>query len=141
MRSYVLGFLFDGLSGSVILIQKDKPDWQKGLLNGVGGKIEEGETPLAAMVREFAEETGANTDPEIWNNFCTLQGDDFVVHCFKAKSTAMWTCARTRESEFVVKVEVRDLHLRRCVTNVNWLIPLALDENDGRPFHVAACYS
>ncbi len=40
------------------MIEKLKPEWQKGRLNGVGGKVEEGEDPFDAMVREFREETG-----------------------------------------------------------------------------------
>jgi 8-oxo-dGTP diphosphatase len=41
---YVLGFLFDPSQKDVVLIKKLKPEWQKGKLNGVGGKIEEGES-------------------------------------------------------------------------------------------------
>ena len=41
---YVLGFLFRDNCTSVVLIRKDKPRWQAGLLNGVGGKINDGET-------------------------------------------------------------------------------------------------
>src|SRR5258706_10631348 len=58
VQSYVVGFLFDD-EGNVALIRKTKPLWQKGLLNGVGGKIEPGEEPIKAMRREFLEETGA----------------------------------------------------------------------------------
>ncbi len=56
--NYVAGFLFEPYMERVVLIQKEKPTWQKGRLNGVGGKMELGETPLQAMQREFREETG-----------------------------------------------------------------------------------
>lgn len=55
---YVLGFMFNEAESKVILIFKNRPAWQAGKLNGIGGKIEEGETPIQAMNREFAEETG-----------------------------------------------------------------------------------
>ncbi len=58
MIEYVAGFLFSEDKKHVLLIQKNKPEWQKGLYNAVGGKIEPEETPLDAMHREFYEETG-----------------------------------------------------------------------------------
>ena len=42
-------------------------EWQAGLLNGIGGKIEDGEAPIEALVREFAEETGVQTSAEEWS--------------------------------------------------------------------------
>lgn len=57
MKHYVLGFAFDSRN-RVVLIHKERPDWQRGKWNGVGGHINEGELPYSAMVREFKEETG-----------------------------------------------------------------------------------
>lgn len=54
---YVVGFLFSEDESRVLLVLKNRPAWQEGKLNGVGGKIEAGETPLQAMEREFKEET------------------------------------------------------------------------------------
>jgi 8-oxo-dGTP diphosphatase len=73
IKSYCLGFAFDDL-GRVCLITKDKPDWQKGKLNGVGGSIEPGEMPIDAMVREFKEETGVEVPIWRWTHFGTMQG-------------------------------------------------------------------
>lgn len=56
-KEYVLGFMFDPTLRKVLLVWKDRPTWQKGRLNGIGGHIEAGETPHEAMVREFEEET------------------------------------------------------------------------------------
>src|SRR3972149_224048 len=55
---YVLGFMFSYDLKQVALIRKSHPEWQKGKLNGIGGHIEENETEIRAMMREFAEETG-----------------------------------------------------------------------------------
>ena len=57
MKKYVTGFLFSKDASHVVLIKKINPQWQNGLFNGVGGKIETNETSIAAMVREFFEET------------------------------------------------------------------------------------
>jgi hypothetical protein len=35
MKEYVLGFMFNRLLGHVILIEKNRPEWQKGHYNGV----------------------------------------------------------------------------------------------------------
>ncbi len=58
MQEYVCGFMFSPDKKQVALIRKTKPEWQKDLLNGIGGKIESGESPHEAMVREFYEESG-----------------------------------------------------------------------------------
>lgn len=39
MNSYVCGFLMSYDMDKVVLIKKNRPDWQKGKWNGVGGKI------------------------------------------------------------------------------------------------------
>ncbi|WP_164969449.1 hypothetical protein [Halarcobacter ebronensis] len=53
MKHYVTGFLFTKDFKHVVLIKKLNPEWQRGLFNGVGGKVEENEKPCDAMSREF----------------------------------------------------------------------------------------
>jgi 8-oxo-dGTP pyrophosphatase MutT (NUDIX family) len=50
-----VGFLFS--NEKVLLVKKEKPNWQKGYWNGIGGKLLPDEAPLAGMRREFHEET------------------------------------------------------------------------------------
>ena len=58
MISYVVGLVFDASNTKVLLVKKNRPNWQVGKLNGIGGKVEEGETPYEAVVRECEEECG-----------------------------------------------------------------------------------
>lgn len=111
--NYVLGFMFDWNAEHVVLIQKTKPKWQEGLLNGVGGKIEEGETPYEAMVREFEEETGVKET--FWlnvglmeNTSSTDESNDWQIHLFRAivDPAILFDCKTTTEEEIkIVNIE------------------------------------
>lgn len=83
---YVLGFIFDSSSQRVLLIRKRRPAWQAGKLNGVGGKIELGETPLEALVREVREEAALDTAADPWRYFGLMAGPDFEVHCYEIRT-------------------------------------------------------
>jgi 8-oxo-dGTP pyrophosphatase MutT (NUDIX family) len=78
MQEYAVGFLHN--DHDVALIRKNRPQWQAGFLNGIGGKIEPGETPHDAMVRECKEEAGRFIGP--WDHFLTLEGTTARVFCF-----------------------------------------------------------
>src|SRR5437764_210410 len=76
MRSYVCGFLFSPDRSQVLLIRKNRPAWQAGKLNGVGGKVEPGESLHAAMRREFREEAALDLPESAWRHCLTLVGPD-----------------------------------------------------------------
>lgn len=85
---YCVGFAFYG--SDVVLIRKARPEFQKGLLNGVGGKIEFGESAVQAMVREFFEETKTQTYNSQWKYFGYLNDTHMhgvKVHVFYAELT------------------------------------------------------
>ena len=90
MTEYVLVFPFilrSKSEQSVLLILKDRPNSQKGRLNLLGGKIESGETPEQAAVRELKEESGLSAMgdrfPELVGPYICgkIVGDDFIVYC------------------------------------------------------------
>ena len=70
MIHYVLGFLFRGNGRDVLLIHKARgPSNVRGRLNGVGGKVNPGEPPFAAMRRESIEECGVDVS---WTRYGSM---------------------------------------------------------------------
>lgn len=123
-RKYVCGFRFSP-DGQVVLIRKNKPAWQKGGLNGVGGKIEPGETPLQAMRREFYEEAGL--DIEDWTLSVVLSGhnnDGWIVYFFQSHGPI--DGAESKTDEQITMVPARNLP-QDVLYNLHWLIPLCLE--------------
>lgn len=129
MQKYVLGFAFDLELDYVCLIEKQKPDWQKGKLNGIGGKVEVGESSRNAMVREFREETGVDTNGDDWDFFAKLTGDNYEMHCFRIRTNDVHRVA-TMEIEQVDNYRT-DLVLQsgKTVHSMHVLLPLAMDDN------------
>lgn len=126
-KYYVAGFLFSEDYSKIVLIRKNKPEWQAGAYNGVGGKIElTDDSPLMAMIREFKEETGVEV--KSWVEFCKLSGKEFEVYFFKA--TGDVTKVKTMEDEEVCIFDSSYVYTENLIQNLHWLIPLALDSDD-----------
>ena len=122
MKHFAIGFVFNEAEDAVLLIKKRKPKWQAGHWNGVGGKIEEGETPLKAINREFREETGVVHAFEHVITFVCPSGTVFV---FKAISE--------HEEIMFEQLEIEQLKVWRLVllphnmmANLKWIIPVCL---------------
>jgi 8-oxo-dGTP diphosphatase len=128
-QHYCLGFLFNRDRSSVVLVEKSKHrglEWQRGKLNGPGGKVEPGETPEEAMRREFREE--ASLDVNNWRRFAGLYGPDYVVHCFTAETREEVKVLRGEDDQEINFYLVRNLDQLAILPNLLWLVPLALDE-------------
>jgi len=127
---YVVGFMFDSNKEKVVLIEKQRPDWQKNLLNGVGGHIEAAESGIEAMKREFSEETGV--DCPDWENYANLSDakGHFNVEMFYAISDKMFEVV-SKTDERVLIEWVKDLDKLNVIPNLRWLIPMALSFERG----------
>lgn len=125
MTKYVCGFCFNENLTRIALIEKKKPKWQEGLLNGIGGKIEEGETPEQAMIREFKEEAGIDT--EQWSPFVTISGEGWRVYFFYYIEKEIFDYIRTQEDEGIFLLDVDGVFDNyACIKNLEWLIPMAI---------------
>lgn len=150
MTRYVCGFYFRANRSQVALIEKQRPEWMKGKMNGVGGHVDPHEVgnERVAMSREFHEETGVKIDPKRWKLFAILRGNDedrpggvgpFTVHFFTADWETGDAKVDSKTDEVVQMIDVA--HLPRdgrngVLPNLHWLIPLALGPRKDWPFEV-----
>ena len=72
IANFTMGIIFSSDCSNVYLLRKDHPEFQAGLLNGVGGKLEPGETYAGCMARE-AKEEGSYTGE--WNHLGSMRGN------------------------------------------------------------------
>lgn len=121
---YVAGLLFSDDGLRVTLILKNRPDWQAGFYNALGGKVEFGELPADAMKREFIEEAGVDID---WEYRFRLSGPDYTVHWFSCHNTEAMTYLRTMTDEIVEVVEAYDLP-ENVIPNLWWIVPMMNDD-------------
>jgi 8-oxo-dGTP diphosphatase len=133
---YVAGFLFrasrTGLGKDVLLVEKQKPSWQRELLNGIGGKHEGREMLIDTMHREFQEETGLDISRARWHRFaCEEKPGDYVVHFYRAQLDQPGEDGGVPDindvGEALLWVPVQALPNVRVVGNLRWLVPLAED--------------
>ena len=129
----VVGFAFTPDLQQVVLIRKRRPEWQAGRLNGVGGKIEEQETPRQAMSREFDEEAGVRIPPAEWAPFAVLTGDGYRVHFF---ATINAKELRSRTDEIVEVHRTLQLPYGEMIRNLAWLIPMGMYDVRGEPYRI-----
>lgn len=114
----------------MVLMNKHKPPKQRGKLNGVGGSVElNDKSPRAAMVREFAEETGLATSEEQWKAFCTFINADASEVIFFICNDDRYREVTTAESEPVIIVDypLSPANKKIIMPNLSWLLPLGLD--------------
>jgi 8-oxo-dGTP diphosphatase len=131
MKTYVLGFAFDEQKTQVLLVQKQKPKWQEGLLNGIGGKIKPNENACNAMYRECYEETNLILG---WENKGFMSGinndkSPFECHIFYAYDNKIFDFKQVEEEPLALHspfVIIRPDYEGFIVPNLSFLIPFGL---------------
>ena len=123
MQHFVLAFIFTSDLQKVLLILKNRPTWQAGNFNGIGGKIEPGETAAKAICREVEEETGIRTKPAYWQYMGKMVASNWDNEIFTMALSPKISPQSITDEEVswhsVVNVPTNS-H-----SNLPWLIPLA----------------
>jgi len=125
MGHYVLGLVFSKSRGKILLIEKKRPKWQAGRWNGIGGKIEQNESPIGAMQREALEETGHSFLYKHVITFVCPGGTVFVFEAITCATNADYIPFEQVEDG---RLEVFDLDNlpTNMMGNLRWIIPLSL---------------
>jgi 8-oxo-dGTP diphosphatase len=114
----------------VTVIRKRRPEWQTGLLNGVGGKIEDHEVAAEAMAREFQEETGVDIVAPDWERALVLIYPECTVNFFRTRQPdRMFKHLRSKTDEEVLTMETATLlwhHSHELIPNLQWIIPFLI---------------
>lgn len=152
---FVCGFMFNSRTEQVLLIEKKRPKWQAGLLNGVGGKLEPAtesnpntaglthfdrafENPVEAMVREFREETRIETKTRDWDEILQLRVNYINdVYFFRTYTNDYFhdiisNCPPPTDEKMYI-FDLKDLitKQRTLVKSLTWILPMCLDKNLG----------
>ena len=133
MKNYSLGFVFSPDLKEVYLIRKNRPAWQAGKLNGIGGEMLPGESITTCMIREAQEETGLETRPDDWMIYAFLHGPDFRVMVSWLRLSLPCRQPLTKTDEEIVLVRISDLENHETIDNVPLLIQAALADMRSKP--------
>ena len=124
MSKFTVGFVFDSSLEHVLLVHKQRPEWQAGKVNGIGGKIEPGETALECIARECEEESTLKIPPSDWLHFGTIHQPQGNVEVLAAAYGGGHSDASQNDHEAVEWFPINHLP-DNVMQNLHFLIPAA----------------
>ena len=113
-------------------MRRDRPAWQAGRVNALGGRLMAGESAAMAARREVREECGV--DVAEWREVLAWEDAEYRMHVMSAMSDRARD-ARTMEDQEVFLANVNALP-HNVIDNLRWLVPLALDTDVAFPIAV-----
>jgi len=131
----VVVFIFDAKHDKVLLIKKARPEWQKGLYNGVGGRAKFGESSEEAAIREVKEETGFDICKlDLHPVIHMLASTGMDVDFFSCKVPEIYRFNDNNDEPLDVFwiSKLPD----KIIPNLRWLIPLAYDDTTIKPLQI-----
>lgn len=130
-KEYVVGFVFDSTKSQVLLIKKERPEWQKGRYNGIGGLVESNELSDSAMTRECKEECGLEISD--WILFAIVECPTIRLYYFKAFVDLKYLFQmKSLTDEEVIMCHLynysKNYFLTKMVQPSSWILLMALDD-------------
>lgn len=127
--------MFDTFHRKIVVVEKKRPKWQLGRLNGPGGKIELTDaSPEAAMAREFYEECCQQIDTTRWAHVCTMTflRDDEIALVYVLTTDTDDDYLEDGTDEHVLWYDVDHLfkirHHPVAIHNLAWLVAMCSDD-------------
>lgn len=127
MQKYTLGFIFNKNLDHVLLMHKNRPDWQAGKVNGLGGKLFDGEDSIDCIAREIKEESNLDIQKERFVYIGNLSSDTFHMDVFGAVYDGSLADAQSMETEEVEWFQIESLP-KNGIDKLSWLIHITLDK-------------
>jgi 8-oxo-dGTP diphosphatase len=124
-QKFTLGFIFNPELTKVLLVHKEKPEWQKGKINGIGGKYEDGETAEQCISRETFEESTLRIPSNEWTYVGTVHQERGDFGVLAATYAGPPQDAVKNDYEEIEWFKVGKLPAN-VIPNLQWLVPLAL---------------
>lgn len=125
--TFVVVFIFNHDLTQVLLILKNRPAWQAGFFNGLGGKLEAGETALQCAWREIREESTLDIREEDWVEVGVIKQPQGDVAVLTTRYESAMNDARTNEDE-PIEWHPSDCMPNNVIANLRWLIPLCQEK-------------
>jgi 8-oxo-dGTP pyrophosphatase MutT (NUDIX family) len=131
MIEATLCFILDGSPPTRILLGRKKRGFGCGKYNGLGGKVQPGETPVDTVIREVHEESGLIVSPDTLRSagsitfaFPSRRTFDHHVHVFV---TSAWE-GEVRESAEIAPVwsPITEIPYDRMWNDDHYWLPLVL---------------
>lgn len=121
-KRYTIGIVFTPKLDCVLLIFKQRPDWQRNKWNFPGGHIEVNESAVQCVSREFKEETNLNIPMEDWVEIDKInnQGNYKVGIFTTIYRSQKHGSYETLTDEIVSWFRVDDLP-KNVIPNIPWL--------------------
>jgi 8-oxo-dGTP pyrophosphatase MutT (NUDIX family) len=118
---------------NIVCIERKKDDWQRGLVNLPGGRMEPGEMPEQAAFRELKEETTLHASLPDIRVLGVIQGEEWRVHvCYcpyrdwhdGGPQQAKSNCG---EEGKIITLKLREIAtLPNVIPNLRLIVPLCI---------------
>jgi len=126
-------FVFSWDLKKVYLIRKKKPKWQEDFLNGVGGKVEEGESFAACAIRETKEEINIKMDKRYLHDVGVIEAKEFRVRIYAYRTKQK---PKQMEDEELKITPVKSIPNLKVIPNLRMLVPYAQYLLEGKETNV-----